>query len=104
MSASSASPAREPRARHSPPTAASTSFCSTCAFSEACLSQGMDKRELGDLHVLVEHVGPFHSGDHVFRKGGARPGDAVLVKASRAVGLEGIADDITKFARAWSPS
>jgi UDP-N-acetylmuramoyl-tripeptide--D-alanyl-D-alanine ligase len=33
-----------------------------------------------------------------------RPGDAVLVKASRAVGLEGIADEITKFARAWSPS
>jgi UDP-N-acetylmuramyl pentapeptide synthase len=33
-----------------------------------------------------------------------RPGDAVLVKASRAVGLEGIADDITNFARAWSPS
>jgi UDP-N-acetylmuramoyl-tripeptide--D-alanyl-D-alanine ligase len=33
-----------------------------------------------------------------------RPGDAVLVKASRAVGLEGIAAEITKFARAWSPS
>jgi UDP-N-acetylmuramoyl-tripeptide--D-alanyl-D-alanine ligase len=33
-----------------------------------------------------------------------RPGDAVLVKASRAVGLEGIADQITKLARAWSPS
>ncbi len=33
-----------------------------------------------------------------------RPGDAVLVKASRAVGLEGIADDITNFARAWSLS
>jgi len=32
-----------------------------------------------------------------------RPGDAVLVKASRAVGLEGIADEITNFARAWSP-
>ena len=44
-------------------------FCSTCAFSEACLSQGMDKRELVELHVLVEHVGPLHSGDHVFRKG-----------------------------------
>lgn len=43
-------------------------FCSTCAFSRACLSQGMDKRELLDLHVLVEHVGPFHAGDHVFRK------------------------------------
>jgi UDP-N-acetylmuramoyl-tripeptide--D-alanyl-D-alanine ligase len=33
-----------------------------------------------------------------------RPGDAVLVKASRAVGLEGIAAEITNFARAWSPS
>jgi UDP-N-acetylmuramoyl-tripeptide--D-alanyl-D-alanine ligase len=33
-----------------------------------------------------------------------RPGDAILVKASRAVGLEGIADEITNFARAWSPS
>jgi len=33
-----------------------------------------------------------------------RPGDAVLVKASRAVGLEGIADEITKFAQAWSQS
>jgi UDP-N-acetylmuramoyl-tripeptide--D-alanyl-D-alanine ligase len=33
-----------------------------------------------------------------------RPGDAVLVKASRAVGLEGIADDITNFARTWSQS
>jgi len=29
-----------------------------------------------------------------------RPGDAVLVKASRAVGLEGIADEIANFARA----
>ena len=33
-----------------------------------------------------------------------RPGDAVLVKASRAIGLEGIAAEITNFARAWSPS
>jgi UDP-N-acetylmuramoyl-tripeptide--D-alanyl-D-alanine ligase len=33
-----------------------------------------------------------------------RPGDAVLVKASRAVGLEGIADEIANIARAWSPS
>jgi len=32
------------------------------------------------------------------------PGDVVLVKASRAVGLEGIADEIANFARAWSPS
>ena len=33
-----------------------------------------------------------------------RPGDAVLVKASRAVGLEGIAAEIANIARAWSPS
>jgi UDP-N-acetylmuramoyl-tripeptide--D-alanyl-D-alanine ligase len=33
-----------------------------------------------------------------------RPGDAVLVKASRAVGLEGIAEEIAKIARAWSQS
>ena len=44
-------------------------FCSTCAFSQACLSEGMDKRALMDLHVLVEHVGPFHAGDHIFREG-----------------------------------
>jgi CRP/FNR family transcriptional regulator len=44
-------------------------FCSTCAFSEACLSQGFDKSALGELHVLVEHVGPFHEGEHIFREG-----------------------------------
>lgn len=44
-------------------------FCSTCAFSQACLSQGMDKNALMDLHVLVEHVGPLHAGEHVFRAG-----------------------------------
>jgi CRP/FNR family transcriptional regulator len=44
-------------------------FCSTCAFSEACLSQGFDKSALGELHVLVEHIGPFHEGEHIFREG-----------------------------------
>lgn len=33
-----------------------------------------------------------------------RPGDAVLVKASRAVGLEGVPDRIAKLAEAWSAS
>jgi UDP-N-acetylmuramoyl-tripeptide--D-alanyl-D-alanine ligase len=33
-----------------------------------------------------------------------QPGDAVLVKASRAVGLEGIAVEIANIARAWSQS
>jgi UDP-N-acetylmuramoyl-tripeptide--D-alanyl-D-alanine ligase len=37
-------------------------------------------------------------------RGFLRPGDAVLVKASRAVGLEGIAEEIANFAEAWSPS
>ena len=44
-------------------------FCSTCAFSQACLAQGMDKAALMDLHMLVEHVGPLHAGEHVFREG-----------------------------------
>ena len=44
-------------------------FCSTCAFSQACLSEGMDKRAMMDLHVLVEHVGPLHAGEHIFREG-----------------------------------
>lgn len=44
-------------------------FCSTCAFSEACLSQGYDKTALAELHVLVEHVGPLAEGAHVYREG-----------------------------------
>jgi CRP/FNR family transcriptional regulator len=44
-------------------------FCSTCAFSSACLDRGYDKSRLRDLHVLVEHVGPFHEGQHIFREG-----------------------------------
>ncbi|MEO8010072.1 MAG: helix-turn-helix domain-containing protein [Dokdonella sp.] len=44
-------------------------FCSTCAFSQACLDEGMDKASLLDLHMLVEHIGPLHQGDHVFREG-----------------------------------
>jgi CRP/FNR family transcriptional regulator len=44
-------------------------FCSTCAFSAACLDQGFDKSRLRELHVLVEHVGPFEEGAHIFREG-----------------------------------
>lgn len=44
-------------------------FCSTCAFSAACLESGYDKSLLRDLHVLVEHIGPFHEGEHIFREG-----------------------------------
>jgi CRP/FNR family transcriptional regulator len=44
-------------------------FCSTCAFSQACLAHGMEKSALRDLHVLVEHFGPVKAGHHVFRAG-----------------------------------
>ena len=44
-------------------------FCSTCAFSQACMAEGMDKASLGDLHMLVQHVGPLHAGEHLFRTG-----------------------------------
>lgn len=44
-------------------------FCSTCAFSDACLSVGYGKPELSALHCLVEHVGPYRTGAHVFRTG-----------------------------------
>jgi CRP/FNR family transcriptional regulator len=46
-------------------------FCSTCAFSAACLQQGFDKSRLAELHVLVEHAGPFPAGTHLFREGDA---------------------------------
>ena len=45
--------------------------CTTCAFSQACLSQGYDKTSLAELHVLVEYIGPFHEGDTLFREGDA---------------------------------
>ena len=44
-------------------------FCSACAFSEACLSVGYGKRELSQLHCLVEHVGPVRAGSYAFRMG-----------------------------------
>lgn len=51
------------------------SFCTTCAFSSACRDEGVGKRELAELHVLVDHVGPVKAGEHVFRKGD--PFDAI---------------------------
>jgi CRP/FNR family transcriptional regulator len=43
----------------------------------------MDKRELRDLHVLVEHVGPLPSGSHIFREG--QPFDAIAAVREGAV-------------------
>jgi CRP/FNR family transcriptional regulator, anaerobic regulatory protein len=58
-------------------------FCSTCAFSQACLEQGMDKSQLRELHVLVEHIGPFAAGEHIFRKG--EPFDAIAAVRAGSV-------------------
>jgi CRP/FNR family transcriptional regulator len=44
-------------------------FCGTCAFSSACMAAGYGKPELAQLQCLVEHVGPFRAGEHVFRTG-----------------------------------
>jgi CRP/FNR family transcriptional regulator, anaerobic regulatory protein len=44
-------------------------FCSTCAFSGACMAEGLDKTHLRELHVLVEHAGPYAEGEHLFREG-----------------------------------
>ena len=44
-------------------------FCSTCAFGSVCLPAGVDKTALRELHMLVEHIGPYRAGDHVFRSG-----------------------------------
>ena len=42
-------------------------FCGTCAFAPVCLPAGYDKTALAELHCLIEHVGPFPAGTHVFR-------------------------------------
>lgn len=44
-------------------------FCTTCAFSSACLDQGYGKPALRELHVLIEHIGPFETGSTLFREG-----------------------------------
>lgn len=44
-------------------------FCSTCAFSKSCTAEGLDKSQLRELHVLIEHTGPYDPGDQIFREG-----------------------------------
>lgn len=44
-------------------------FCSTCAFGSVCLPAGVDKAALHELHMLVEHVGPYHADAAIFRCG-----------------------------------
>jgi CRP/FNR family transcriptional regulator len=44
-------------------------FCTSCAFAESCAMAGYGNTELSELHCLVEHVGPFEPGYHIFRSG-----------------------------------
>lgn len=44
-------------------------FCHSCSFSSACNAVGQGKPELNALQCLVEHVGPYQGGQHVFRTG-----------------------------------
>lgn len=46
-------------------------FCTTCVFGRLCLPDGYSKSALRDLHCIIEHVGPFHAGDEIFRTGDA---------------------------------
>ncbi len=75
-------------------------FCSTCAFSDACLSQGYDKASLGELHVLVEHVGPFHEGEHIFREGDP----FTAIAAVRAGTVKTYVVDPAGRSRCWASS
>ncbi len=90
---SASNPPRGPAAATPNPAAANDGdalhFCSTCAFSDACMSQGYDKTALGELHVAVDHIGPFHEGDYIFRAG--EPFDAIA--AVRAGMVKTFVDD-----------
>lgn len=44
-------------------------FCSTCVFGTVCAAHDVDKLALSELHFLVEHIGPFRAGSHIFRTG-----------------------------------
>jgi CRP/FNR family transcriptional regulator len=44
-------------------------FCSTCAFGSVCLPAGVEKGALAELHMLVEHVGPYRTDEAIFRSG-----------------------------------
>jgi CRP/FNR family transcriptional regulator len=44
-------------------------FCHTCAFAPVCLPAGYDKTALNQLHCLIEHIGPYAAGEHIFRTG-----------------------------------
>ena len=75
-------------------------------IGELAATLGVEVVGVGEMARRYEPVAWVDRPEHVVDvlREHLRPGDAVLVKASRAVGLEGIADEIANIARAWSPS
>lgn len=45
-------------------------FCTTCAFSDACCSEGYDDGAVAQMRaLLVDEVRTLHEGEHIFREG-----------------------------------
>jgi CRP/FNR family transcriptional regulator, anaerobic regulatory protein len=58
-------------------------FCTICPFSRSCLAEGVDKQDLRELQVLVDHVGPLPAGSLIFEQGA--PFDAIAAVRSGTV-------------------
>lgn len=43
--------------------------CSACTLADLCLPMGLDRKDMERLDALVEQLGPFHEGDHLYREG-----------------------------------
>jgi CRP/FNR family transcriptional regulator, anaerobic regulatory protein len=65
-----ADPWPHPAATHDAPTRSRPHFCSTCAFSDACCSEGYDDEVVAQMQaLLVDEVQHIHEGEHIFREG-----------------------------------
>ena len=53
-----------------PPIRARPHFCTTCAFSDACCSEGYDDEAVAQMQaMLVDEVRHVQEGEHIFREG-----------------------------------
>jgi len=43
--------------------------CSECTLAELCLPMGLEQDDMERLDAVVEQLGPFHDGDHLYRVG-----------------------------------
>ncbi len=42
-------------------------LCAACAFSAGCIATGQDEEAMRRVQCMVEHLGPYHVGDAIFR-------------------------------------